>query len=82
MEWIVDGLGWLGALMILCAYFLVSRQMLSGESRSYQLLNLLGATLLAVNSMYYGALPSVGLNMIWVGIAVYFLTIGRPQSAA
>jgi ABC-type multidrug transport system permease subunit len=66
-----DVLGWLGAALLLGAYALVSMRKLEGDSVPFQLLNLLGSGFLIVNSAYYGAYPSVGVNVVWIGIAVF-----------
>ncbi len=69
-----DIAGWIGAALLLGAYALVSTRKLDGDSVSYQLLNLLGSALLIINSFYYGAYPSVGVNVVWIGIAVFSIT--------
>ena len=80
MPGLVDIIGWLGAASLLLAYGLVSTRRLAGDSPTYQLLNLMGGVLLIVNSFYYGAFPSVGVNVVWVGVAVYTLARTRPGS--
>lgn len=67
---LIDVLGWVGAITVLVAYALVSTRKLTGDAIPYQLLNLTGAGLLLLNSFYYGALPSVGVNVVWISIAV------------
>lgn len=71
---LIDILGWIGAVCLLLAYFLVSRKRLAGDSLNYQLLNLAGGGLLTVNSLYYGAFPSVAVNVVWIGIALFTLS--------
>ena len=68
--WVVDGAGWLGAALLLAAYALVSSGRLGVGGRPYQSLNLAGALLLALNSAYHGALPSVAVNGIWIAIGL------------
>ena len=70
---LIDVAGWMGVVALLVAYGLVSTKRIEGDSVVYQMLNLVGAGLLIVNSFYYGAYPSVGINVIWIGIAVYAL---------
>jgi hypothetical protein len=65
----IDLIGWAGVAALLIAYVLVSLKKVAGDSNIYQALNLIGSGLLIVNSLYYGALPSVGVNVVWVGIA-------------
>ena len=70
---IVDLLGWLGALLILVAYALVSARRLAGDAVGYQLPNLVGGLLLIVNTIYYGAYPSTLVNVVWVVVASWAL---------
>jgi hypothetical protein len=81
MKLLIDILGWTGAAALLIAYGLVSIKKLQGDTLSYQLLNLAGSALLIVNSFYYGALPSVSVNLIWVAIAIFALTRTRRKHA-
>ncbi|MFN2226193.1 MAG: CBU_0592 family membrane protein [Anaerolineae bacterium] len=74
---LIDVTGWLGAVALLSAYALVSAKKLAGDSLRYQALNLLGGGLLIVNSFYYGAFPSVGVNVVWIAIAIVTLVAGR-----
>ncbi|MBN1146139.1 MAG: hypothetical protein JXA78_02705 [Anaerolineales bacterium] len=71
---LIDILGWVGVAALLVAYALVSMKRLDGDSFAYQALNLAGSGLLIVNSFYYGAYPSVGVNIAWIGIAIFTLT--------
>jgi hypothetical protein len=71
---LINILGWSGAIAVLAAYALVSTRKLEGDAISYQLLNLVGAVLLIVNSFYHGAYPSVGVNVVWIGIAVFAIS--------
>jgi len=68
---VVDALGWLGAAVLLVAYFLVSSRRVHGGSLLYQGLNAAGSVLLGLNSLYYGAVPSAFVNAVWLGIAAY-----------
>lgn len=70
---IYELLGWGGALTILLAYFLVSTRTISPDSKEYQLLNIFGAIGIIINSAIHGAIPSVGLNVVWLSIALYAL---------
>ena len=71
---IVDILGWVGAVTLISAYGLVSIKKLEGDSVPYQLLNLAGGLCLIVNTVYYGAYPSSGVNLIWSLIAILALS--------
>ncbi|MCJ7585395.1 MAG: hypothetical protein MUO30_11595 [Anaerolineales bacterium] len=71
---LIDITGWLGVALLLAAYALVSSRMLEGDSVIYQVMNILGGILLVANSFYYRAMPSVGVNVAWIGIAIFALT--------
>ncbi len=79
MNFFVDLVGWIGALLVLVAYGLISTRRTTGHSLNYQGMNFLGGIFLLINTMYYGALPSSFLNLIWAGIAVYALVGKRKQ---
>lgn len=74
---LIDVTGWMGVISLLLAYVLVSMRKVEGDSIVYQLMNLVGSAFLIVNSFHYRALPSVGVNVVWVGIAAY--TIARRK---
>jgi len=76
----VDITGWIGAVLILGAYGLVSTGKLQARSALYQWMNILGAAGLIINSGWMGAWPSAGLNVVWLGIAVYALRRNRRQA--
>jgi len=68
---LIDIIGWIGAIALLIAYVFVSTRKLEGDSAAYQFLNLTGSAFLMVNSFFYGAYPSSGVNIIWISIAIY-----------
>jgi len=70
---LVDVVGWMGVIGLLVAYGLVSAKRVEGDSVVYQVLNVVGSGLLIVNSFYYGAYPSVAINVLWIGIGGYTL---------
>lgn len=69
-EIIISLFGWVGAVISLYAYYSVSTNKMDGTSFKFQFLNILGATLILINSTYYGALPSVMVNFFWVIIGL------------
>ncbi|MBT5765234.1 MAG: hypothetical protein HOI58_00095 [Kordiimonadaceae bacterium] len=74
-ELIINIIGWIGALSLLCGYLLVLLNITHGKSVLYQLLNVIGSIGFIINSYYFGAMPSVGLNLIWLLIGT--ITIGK-----
>jgi hypothetical protein len=65
--------GWLAALLILGAYSLLSFGKILPSSWVYQVMNIVGAAGFIINCAYNNAWPSVALNVVWMGIAVYAL---------
>jgi hypothetical protein len=80
MKLLIDAGGWLGAILLLLAYFLVSTKRVSGTSIRYQGLNIVGSVLVGANAFYYTALPSFSINVVWILIGVASLTHRRPAS--
>ncbi len=73
-----DVLGWIGALLLLSAYGLVSFKKIEPDSPTYQWMNITASVLLLVNTMFYGAYPSSFVNAAWAVIAfVAILSIWR-----
>ncbi|MEM1218176.1 MAG: hypothetical protein AAGH79_04660 [Bacteroidota bacterium] len=79
---LIDILGWIGSIFLVGAYWLVSKNRITAQSKPYQTLNVLGSILLTINTVYYGAYPSSAVNIIWIFIGGYFLwkTFVRPNS--
>ena len=76
--------GWIGAVLILVAYGMLTAGRLTARSPAYQWLNVIGAAGFIVNSGWNGAWPSAILNVIWVGIGVVALVrlaIRSPDAA-
>jgi hypothetical protein len=67
----VEVVGWAGAALILLAYLLLSAGKLTGQSLTYQAMNVLGAAGFIVNGWWHRALPSAVLNILWLGIGVF-----------
>jgi hypothetical protein len=65
--------GWIGAFVLLTAYFLVSLRRLAGNGVLFQLLNVAGSAGVAVASIAGRVWPSVALNVVWIGIGVVIL---------
>lgn len=65
----IEAAGWIGAILILAAYALVSSGRLDPRHATFQWMNLAGAAGFVVNSGFHGAWPSTILNIIWIGIA-------------
>jgi hypothetical protein len=75
MQILIDTLGWIGTILYLVAYALISLKKVEGDSLLYQGINILAGILLIINTYYWRAFPSVGLNLAWLGIGL--ITLGR-----
>jgi len=73
----MDLLGWVGTILYLIAYYLVSIKKVEGDSFSYQSMNIVAGILLVINTFYWRAYPSLGLNAAWILIGVFTLSRKR-----
>lgn len=76
----IETVGWIGALLILGAYVLLSTERIRSASRTYQWMNVVGAACFIVNSGWNGAIPSAVLNVIWFFIGLYALWALRQRT--
>ena len=70
---LMEVVGWIGAVLILAGYALLTAEKVTSKSISYQAMNVVGATGFIANGVWNGAWPSAVLNIIWVGIGVVAL---------
>ncbi|WP_291206602.1 hypothetical protein [Hyphomonas sp.] len=70
---LIEAAGWIGASLILGAYVLLSAGKMHGNSPMYQWMNVIGAAGFILNSGYHGAIPSVAINVLWIGIGGFAL---------
>jgi hypothetical protein len=70
MELVINILGWIGSIAVVAAYGLNSYQKIKSDSIAFQLLNLTGAILLIINSIYKQAYPFTFINSVWSVIAI------------
>lgn len=66
-------LGWIGALLILSAYFLVSFGIMQADQVSWQLLNLFGSAGIVISALPKKDWPAMWLNIIFAAIALIAL---------
>ncbi|KXK13312.1 MAG: hypothetical protein UZ14_CFX002001727 [Chloroflexi bacterium OLB14] len=71
---IIDIIGWVGTILFLLAYALVSAKKVEADSWSYQGMNLIAGISLTINTLYLQAYPSAGLNIAWLLVAVMTLS--------
>ena len=84
VELAVEIVGWAGAILILLAYLLLSAGRLTGQSMTYQAMNVVGAAGFVINGWWHGALPSATLNVLWlmIGLFASIRIIKRRKKAA
>lgn len=63
-------IGWVGSVLLVIAFALVSVRALSSQSHAFQLLNAVGSLFLAWNALVHRAYPSAFTNIVWLGIAL------------
>ncbi|MBC7000545.1 hypothetical protein [Cytophaga sp. FL35] len=69
LKYFLDVFGWSGSIMVLVSYALTLNKT-KDFSKLCSYLNLLGGFLIAINCLYYNAMPSFVTNIIWTCIAV------------
>jgi hypothetical protein len=78
--------GWSGAAVLLAAYALLSLRRLTGDGNAFQIMNIVGAAGIALNSGSNGAWASATLNLVWIAIGVAALarraSRARPRGLA
>jgi hypothetical protein len=70
MDYFVEIIGWIGAVLIIGSYFLNINGKLRSSSRVYILSNLFGGVFFTINTLVHHAYPSMIVNIIWIIIAV------------
>ena len=73
LDVLMEVVGWIGAVLILAGYALLTAEKVTSKSVSYQAMNVIGATGFIANGVWHKAWPSAILNIIWVGIGVVAL---------
>ena len=68
---LVESAGWLGACLILSAYFANVSLVLNSDSTIYLCLNVLGAGLLAWNVFVKKSWPAFSLEIVWLLIVLF-----------
>lgn len=70
MDYFIEIIGWIGAVLIVGAYFFNINGKLKSTSAVYIISNLLGGIFFTINTLVHHAYPSMIVNIIWVIIAV------------
>ena len=74
MDYVIEGIGVIGAVGILIAYGLNSYQKVRSDSPVFYWLNFTGGVLLIIYSIYKEAWANMVINVVWVLVAVIAIT--------
>lgn len=80
VKFLIEIIGWTGALLVLGAYVLLTMDRLTSLSVSYRWMNVAGSAGLVVNAAWNGAFPTVFLNVVWLSITLYSLLKDRAAA--
>ena len=80
--YLIEITGWLGAILMLSAYVLLTTGKMSGRSSLYHGLNILAGAGVTANSAWNGAYPSVFINVVWMAIGLYGLLSRSARAEA
>ncbi len=81
----IEVAGWTGAALILLGYLLLSAGKLTGQSATYQAMNVVGAAGFIVNGWWHGAIPNTALNVVWMligGVTLWRIMRRRSSTSA
>lgn len=81
MEILAQIFGWVGAFLVVFAYFLVSYKKINASARVYQLMNLLGAFGVGANVFYQQAWPALAIQVVWGVIAIVALVRSKKSQS-
>ena len=70
---ILTSIGWLGVILCTVGYLLLSTKVIKAESRSFQLLNIVGGLCLVATAVDSDDMPNAVANLLWMFIGVYAL---------
>jgi len=61
---IIEIMGWVATILVLVAFYLNTRQIISTNSPVFLLMNMASELFMAINSGYHEAYPSMTANLI------------------
>lgn len=77
MNIFIEILGWVGMLLIVSAFFLVSHGKVSPKSSQYQLMNIAGSLGIGINVFFDRSWPVLALQVVWILVALSALLGSR-----
>ena len=70
---ILTSIGWLGVILCTLGYLLLSLKVIKAESRTFQLLNIIGGLCLVATAIDNSDMPNAVANLLWMFIGVFAL---------
>ncbi|MEJ2902830.1 CBU_0592 family membrane protein [Pedobacter panaciterrae] len=70
---ILTSIGWLGVVLCTVGYLLLSIKLITAESLTFQLLNIIGGLCLVATAVDSNDMPNAVANVLWMFIGVYAL---------
>jgi len=67
----IELLGWLAMVLVLTAFFLNTRKLVSANSPLFLGMNFLSGLFMAINTAFHHAYPSMVANILWLLIASF-----------
>lgn len=74
---VTDALGWMGSMLFILGYYLVSSGRIDGEDWVFNLISLLSALLLLLYSFIIADMPFIVVNGTWAVLTVFALARRR-----
>ncbi|WP_157637955.1 CBU_0592 family membrane protein [Flexithrix dorotheae] len=68
---IFEIIGWIGTIVYILSYFLLSINKLKSQSITYQAMNVIGGLCLVINAIHLSDGPTFFLNFIWMLIGLF-----------
>lgn len=68
---VIEIIGWVGAVSLLFAYYLIQTDKVIADNKIYIALNIVGSLFLLINTYHHGAYPSMTANFIWLMVGLF-----------
>ncbi|MDE0949672.1 MAG: hypothetical protein OSA45_00270 [Halioglobus sp.] len=68
--WIIDGIGMLGTLLVVLAYYMLQLDRADPKGLRYNVMNLVGAALLLFSLCFHFNLASFVIEIFWIGASL------------
>lgn len=73
LQIVISSIGWLGVILCTLGYLLLSVKVVTPDSLSFQLLNIVGGLCLVTTALETNDLPNAMANLLWMFIGLYAL---------